>query len=297
MTPEVESVPQVARRVIGADARRTDRVRGGPFPTEPDRAPSEQLSAAANAHAAARSNAPPRHTSASSTVSPGTALAAALRLMRFTVPTRPGVQTLPCSVHYPAGRMPATGWPVILFLHGAGERGTDGARQATVGIGPAVTRFPWRYAAIVVMPQCPRNVQWSPPVLEGALAALDAVLTTARADERRVYLSGISMGGFGTFALAARFPARFAALVPVCGWGDPATMSRPLARMPVWVFHGADDDIVPVTGSREMVAAIRAMGNERVRYTEYRHVRHNSWDMAYADPELPPWLLRHQRDI
>lgn len=191
--------------------------------------------------------------------------------------------------------MPAAGWPLILFLHGAGERGTDGARQTTVGLGPALARFPWRYPAIVVMPQCPQGVQWSPPELEGALAALDTVLASARIDRDRVYLSGVSMGGFGTFALAARFPDRFAAIVPVCGWGDPATMSRPLARTPMWVFHGAEDDIVPVTYSREMVAAIRAVGNDRVCYTEYRTVRHNSWDMAYADADLPAWLFRQRR--
>ena len=216
--------------------------------------------------------------------------------MRLTVPTRPGLQSLPCFVHYPAGRMPGTGWPVILFLHGAGERGTDGLRQTTVGIGPALTRFPWRYQAIVVMPQCPPGVQWSPPELEGALSALDAVVESARVDEHRVYLSGVSMGGFGAFALAARYPSRFAAIVPICGWGDPVTMARPLARMPMWVFHGADDEIVPVTHSREMVAAIRAAGNAALRYTEYRGVAHESWDMAYAEPELPGWLLRQRRD-
>jgi len=193
--------------------------------------------------------------------------------------------------------MPSTGWPVILFLHGAGERGTDGARQAGVGIGPALMRFPWRYQAIVVMPQCPPGVQWSPPELEGALAALDAVLESARVDQTRVYLSGISMGGFGAFALAARYPSRFAAVVPVCGWVDAAIMARPLARMPMWVFHGADDDIVPVAYSREMVAALRAAGNVDLRYTEYRGVRHNSWDMAYADAELPGWMLRQRSDI
>ena len=215
--------------------------------------------------------------------------------MRFTVPDRVGVQNLPCSVHYPAGRMPTTGWPVILFLHGADERGSDGTRQTTVGMGPALTRYAWRYPAIVVMPQCPQDIQWSPPVLEGALAALDAVLESARVDERRVYLSGISMGVFGEFALAAQYPQRFAALAPVCGWGDPFTMSRPLARMPMWVFHGADDDIVPVTFSREMVAAIRGVGNDHVRYTEYRSVRHDSWDLAYADPEFAAWLMRQRR--
>lgn len=191
--------------------------------------------------------------------------------------------------------MPATGWPVILFLHGAGERGTDGVRHTRVGIGPALVQFPWRYQALVVMPQCPPGVQWASPELEGALAALDAVLESARADEGRIYLSGISMGGFGAFALAARYPSRFAAVVPICGSGDPATMSRPLARTPMWVFHGADDDIVPVTYSREMVAALRAVGNDRVRYTEYRNVRHESWDMAYADADLPTWLLRQRR--
>ena len=193
--------------------------------------------------------------------------------------------------------MPATGWPVILFLHGAGERGTDGVRHTRVGIGPALAQFPWRYQAIVVMPQCPAGVQWAPAELEGALAALEAVRESARVDAGRIYLSGISMGGFGAFALAARYPSRFAAVVPICGWGDPATMSRPLARMPTWVFHGADDDIVPVTYSREMVAALRAVGNDRVRYTEYRSVRHESWDMAYADAELPTWLLRQRSGV
>jgi predicted peptidase len=193
-------------------------------------------------------------------------------------------------------------WPVILFLHGAGERGQDGLFQTEVGLGRAIRRAPERFPALVVFPQCRKDVWWSDPAMEAqVLAALDAALREFKGDPDRVYLSGISMGGYATWSLAARHPGRFAALVPICGgvrrpWEpepaeDPyAPVARAVARIPTWVFHGAADDTVPVTESRRMVEALKAAGASP-RYTEYEGVGHESWDPAYDETELWPWLF------
>ncbi len=191
-------------------------------------------------------------------------------------------------------------FPVILFLHGAGESGSDGLRQTTVGIGPAIQRNPERFPALVVFPQASRGYGWRGFNLAAAVAALDAVEARYAVDTRRVSVTGISMGGYGTWLLAVQQPERFAAAVPVCGGLDGtarlthAQAASRLARMPQWVFHGDQDDIIPVEESRLMVRALEAEGAP-VRYTEYAGVRHNSWDRAYAEPELIPWLLRQRR--
>jgi predicted peptidase len=190
--------------------------------------------------------------------------------------------------------------PVILFLHGAGESGRDGLRQTTVGIGPAINEDPARFPALVVFPQASRGYGWRDFNLDAAIAALDDVVTAYEVDDDRVYVTGISMGGYGTWALALAQPHRFAALVPVCGGLDfaagvtiPDAASR-LAQLPQWVFHGAADEIIPVNESRAMVDALRTAG-ANVTYTEYEGVRHNSWDRAYAEPDLMPWLLAQRR--
>ncbi|HEV2721132.1 MAG TPA: prolyl oligopeptidase family serine peptidase [Thermoanaerobaculia bacterium] len=191
--------------------------------------------------------------------------------------------------------------PAILFMHGAGESGHDDVLPTTVGIGPAIAAAPERFPALVVFPQASRGYGWRGFNLAAAVAALDDVEARYAVDRQRVYATGISMGGYGTWLLALRQTERFAAIVPVCGGLDRsssgldvAAAARRLAAIPQWVFHGDADNIIPVEESRVMVEALRAAG-AGVRYTEYAGVRHNSWDRAYAEPALMPWLLAQRR--
>lgn len=206
-------------------------------------------------------------------------------------------------------------WPVILYLHGAGERGDDGLIQTEVGIGTAIRRHAERVPAIVVFPQCLRNRWWPEPDMQAqALKALDQSIKEFNGDPARIYLTGISMGGYGTWAMAANNPSRFAALAPVCGGvrpppriaipsGIPDTtaasdpyqaVAQKVGSTPVWIFHGEADTAVPVTESRKMAEALKAAGRN-VRYSEYEGVGHNSWDKAYSEPEFFSWLLSQQR--
>lgn len=206
-------------------------------------------------------------------------------------------------------------WPVILSLHGSGERGDDNLRQLSIGLAPALERFGDRYKAIILFPQCRDGQEWYGDMELQALAALEQTIREFHGDRRRVYITGISMGGSGAWYLA-RHRRLFAAAVPICGEvardpTDPFPVEPPpdLARIvgaqdpyvtlaalivaPVWAFHGTVDDEVPVTQSRRMVAALRRMGKD-VNYTEYPGVSHDSWDLAYADPDLPRWLLQQR---
>lgn len=184
--------------------------------------------------------------------------------------------------------------PVILFLHGAGESGADGIAQTTVGLGPALQRNP--VPALAVFPQASRGYGWRGFNLAAAVAALDEAEREFDVDRDRVSVTGISMGGYGTWLLALQSPERFSAIAPICGGLDGtaglthAQAAARLAHLPQWIFHGDADDIIPVTESRAMVQALKA-ANANFRYTEYPRVRHNSWDRAYAEPELLPWLL------
>jgi predicted peptidase len=208
-------------------------------------------------------------------------------------------------------------WPVILYLHGSGERGNDNMSQLSTGLAPALDRFGDRYQAIIVFPQCRVDQEWYGDMELQALAALEATIREFHGDRRRVYVTGISMGGSGTWYFA-RHRHLFAAAVPICGevFRDPAdpfpsepppdlarivgaanpyaTLAAILSNLPVWVFHGTDDDEVPVTESRNMVAALRAAGDRAVNFTEYPGIGHDSWDLAYADPNLPRWLLQQR---
>jgi predicted peptidase len=204
-------------------------------------------------------------------------------------------------------------WPVILFLHGAGERGSDNLRQTRVGLGPVVARHSSGFPAIVVMPQCRRGVWWNDPIMEKlVLRSLDQTVEEFEGDTERIYLTGLSMGGYGTFYFGAKYPQRFAALVPVCGGVVPPRelrrsdagqlrnryldAARNIKDIPTWIFHGADDPKVPVSESRQMEIALQQIGGD-VRYTEYEGVGHNSWDRAYSEPELLPWLLKQKRNL
>ena len=200
--------------------------------------------------------------------------------------------------------------PVILYLHGAGERGADGELQTMVGLGPVVKGRAESFPAVVVLPQAPRDSVWSGAPARAAMQALDAALREFRGDSTRVYLTGLSMGGYGTWQLALEHPGRFAALVPICGGirapgalatirvaGVPADAADPyayvatrLAATPAWLFHGDADGAVPVSESRSMAEALRRAGGD-VRYTEYAGVGHNSWESAYNEPELWRWLF------
>ncbi len=198
-------------------------------------------------------------------------------------------------VYVPWEYTPDKRWPVILFLHGAGERGTDGLKQTEVGIGRAIRLHSERFPALVVMPQCAPDQWWAGKMNEMALKTLEQTLKEYSCDENRLYLTGLSMGGFGSWSIAAEHPDKFAAVVPICGGGDPKQMAPKLKNLPIWVFHGAEDNLVPPERSREMVEAIKSAGNTQIRYTEYEGVGHNSWDKAYEEKELIDWLFSQKR--
>ncbi len=191
-------------------------------------------------------------------------------------------------VYVPPAYDPSERWPVVMFLHGAGERGDDGVDQSTVGIGPAIEANPERFPCIVVMPQCPKNIMWTARYDE-INGALDATLAEFNIDRSRMYLTGLSMGGYGTFMYGADNVDKYAAMAPICG-GGRITDAAKLANVPMWVFHGDADPVVTPDKSRTMVEAIKAAGGD-IQYTEYPGVGHNSWDNAYGDPELMSWML------
>jgi predicted peptidase len=180
-------------------------------------------------------------------------------------------------------------WPLILFLHGAGERG-DSLDLVAVHGPPRLVRDREDFPFIVVSPQLPRRQKWSP---ERLAAFLDGVVARYPVDMDRIYLTGLSMGGDGTWAVAAEYPERFAAIVPISGAGDPRSVCA-LKDLPVWAFHGASDAVIPARRSRRMVEALQACGGN-VRLTVYPDVAHDAWTRTYDDPALYAWLLRQRR--
>jgi predicted peptidase len=200
-------------------------------------------------------------------------------------------KSMPYVVWVPRSYTDRQEWPVILFLHGAGERGEDGFAQVRQGIGEQVWEHPERFPCLVVMPQAPRSGWWGKPWTDLALKALDAVVKKYRGDEDRLSLTGLSIGGFGCFSIAAAHPKRFAAVMPICGGGNPSEMALALKDVTMWVVHGDADRAVPVKQSRDMVEAIKAAGGTKIQYTELAGVDHNSWDQTYAKPEVIAWLL------
>ena len=205
-------------------------------------------------------------------------------------------------------------WPVILWLHGAGEAGTDGVQQTQVGLGRVLRADPERYPALVVFPQAPPGQVWVGEMARAATAALDQTIAEFGGDPDRIYLAGLSMGGYGVWELAFEQPDRYAAIVSAAGGiippagrraldplpptlqaADPyANTAARVKAIPAWLFHGADDAVVPVTESRQIVAALKRMGASP-RYTEYPGLRHNIWDRTFGDPELAKWLLAQRR--
>lgn len=222
-------------------------------------------------------------------------------------------------VYVPASYAQGKLHPVILFLHSVGERGEDGILQTQVGLGPAIRQARERFPFIVVFPQARRDQLWTGEMATLALKALDQTVEEFNGDRERLYLTGISMGGYGTWYVAARAPAKFAAIVPICGF---VTVARPdlpaehkavilrdnpfvkspdpyvavasqISKVAVWIFHGGADPLVSPDESRRMFQTLKASEFD-VKYTEYDGVAHNSWDRAYAEPDLVPWLLSHR---
>ena len=180
-------------------------------------------------------------------------------------------------------------WPMIFFLHGAGERGDDLNLVAIHG-PPKIVQSKRDFPFIVVSPQCPTGEFWSNDVL---LALLDHVVAEHAIDEDRIYLTGLSMGGYGTWSLASAAPNRFAAIEPVCGGGSRIS-TYALGTMPTWVFHGAKDPVVPLDEAQRMVDMLKRMKNP-VKFTVYPEAGHDSWTETYDNDELYKWFLAHRR--
>ncbi len=188
--------------------------------------------------------------------------------------------------------------PVIVFLHGIGQRGEGGFIPKYGTIGAVARRYLEQMQAVVVLPQCRKGRYWHDPEMERmVMAELEQVAEEFSADRKRLYLAGVSMGGYGAWHLAGARAGKFAAVVAICGGSPVVTGDRftPLAnrigRTPVWAFHGSDDRVVPVTESRQMVEALKRVEGSRVRYSEYKGVGHDVWLKAAAEPELLSWLL------
>ncbi|MBV9121816.1 MAG: dienelactone hydrolase family protein [Planctomycetes bacterium] len=190
----------------------------------------------------------------------------------------------------PHDYQPDKPYPLILFLHGVGESGTDGRRQAALGLGPAIKKQEKTFPALVIFPQSQKR-SWSAKSEDGrrAMAILAEVQKAYKIDPKRIYLTGLSMGGSGTWSLALQYPHQWAAIVPICGRSDPSRAAI-IKDIPCWCFHGADDPVVPVEQSRRMIEALKKAGGHP-RYTEYPGVGHASWERAYATPELYEWLF------
>jgi predicted peptidase len=194
-------------------------------------------------------------------------------------------------VYLPTDYEKKDSWPLLLFLHGAGERGDDLELVKKHG-PPKLIEQGKAFPFVVVSPQCPKDGWWSTKPLE-LVALLDEIVAKYKIDQDRIYLSGLSMGGFGTWMLAAYAPDRFAAIVPVCGGGE-RLMARRLTHLPVWAFHGAKDQVVPLGRSEEMVDALKKLHGD-VKLTVYPEAGHDSWTATYDNPELYDWLLQQKR--
>ena len=228
-----------------------------------------------------------------------------------------GNDTLRLRILTPKDYTPKKKYPVVLFLHGAGERGDDNEAQLTWGADfflDSLNRA--KYSAIVIFPQCPKDSSWAQsrqaPVkdslgsytvrtdlpatrsLQLVMDFVDTLLVHGGVDRSRIYVGGLSMGGFGTFDILWRRPDLFAAAFPICGAGDPEKTKVYRKKLPVWVFHGVADPVIPVSNSRRMVNAMKANGAV-VQYTEYPGVGHDSWKNAFAEPGLLPWLFAQKK--
>jgi predicted peptidase len=226
-----------------------------------------------------------------------------------------GTDTLPCRILTPANFQKGKKYPLLVFLHGAGERGSDNEKQLFWGASlflDSLNRA--KYPAIIVMPQCPANSYWArvqrqvkdsltfsvnsdtlpTPAMRMVLKFIDELANSGNVDKKRIYIGGLSMGGMGTFDALARRPDLFAAAFPICGAGDPKAVTRYRKKLPIWVFHGSEDMVVPVSNSRLMVGELQKE-KAKVKYTEYPGVGHDSWRNAFLEPELLPFVFAQKK--
>lgn len=180
--------------------------------------------------------------------------------------------------------------PLLLFLHGAGERGNDLKLVKKHG-PPKLIEEGKKFPFIVVSPQCPLNKRWNTSDL---IALLDYIVDKYKVDKNKIYVTGLSMGGNGTWRLAAEIPERIAAIIPICGWGDLFEICF-LGKMPVWAFHGAKDPVIPVKASQDLVDRLNMCGGN-AKLTIYPEAEHDSWTETYNNPEIYEWLLNQSLD-
>jgi len=180
--------------------------------------------------------------------------------------------------------------PLMLFLHGAGERG-DNLEQLKVHGPTKLIEQGKDFPFIVVSPQCPANSRWKH---EPLIALLDDIISKYKVDENRIYVTGLSMGGYGTWKLATEISNRLAAVIPICGWGDTFSAFM-IGDLPVWAFHGAKDFVVPLKASEDMIARLKEI-NGNAKLTVYPDAGHDSWTATYNNPEIYEWLLSHSLD-
>ena len=211
-----------------------------------------------------------------------------------------GKASLPYRLMKPADYDASKKYPLVVFLHGAGERGDDNKAQLRHGIKDFVSDAARKkHPCFLIAPQCPRGKGWASFGKDSAgagrlvLGLIDELRKEFTIDDKRIYLTGLSMGGFGTWDLLARKPDLFAAGIPICGGGDPAKAEK-LAKIPIWAFHGDKDGAVNVDRTRKMIAAIKKAGGEP-KYTEYKGVGHDSWTATYKDPAVLEWLFAQKK--
>ena len=233
------------------------------------------------------------------------------QMMKPYAYTNDAGEVFACRLSAPQFPVAGKKYPLILFLHGSGECGTDNQKQITVGIPTLVSSLLKQPEQVMVLaPQCQPMDWWvkrlamtadySPtkdiaPSLEVALDLCRHLVEARQADPDRIYVTGFSLGGFGTWDAIQRHPEMFAAAIPVCGGGD-TRQARDIKKMPIWVFHAQDDKNVPVECSRRMVTQLKAIGAKKVNYTEFEKGGHNSWDRAYGDKKVIAWLLGQTRE-
>ncbi len=226
-----------------------------------------------------------------------------------------GADTLRYRILYPEGYREQKRYPMVVFLHGSGERGRDNEAQLLHG-GDLFVKETIRkhFKAIVIFPQCPPDSAWSrfrrigisnerevlantsAPVPQKLVKYLiDSLVKSGKADERRLYLGGLSLGGFGTYDMLIRYPGFFAAAFPICGITNIPAFLENAATTPLWIFHGGKDNVVKPDVDRELFKALLTRGIKTVQYTEYPTMGHNSWDSAFIEPRLLPWLFSNKK--